>query len=51
MMAGLRSLIAERGLLQIMVTHSPLSARLAEEAGFDGLWAVAGAPPGLRNPC
>ena len=38
-MAGLRSLMAERGLLQIMATHSPLSARLAEEAGFDGLWA------------
>ena len=38
-MAGLRSLMAERGLLQIMATHSPLSARLAEEADFDGLWA------------
>lgn len=25
--------------LQVMATHSPLSARLAEEAGFDGLWA------------
>ena len=22
-----------------MAAHSPLSARLAEEAGFDGLWA------------
>ena len=49
-MADLQSLIAERGLLQIMATHSPLSARLAEEAGFDGRRVVADAPPGLRNP-
>src|SRR5690349_23788795 len=28
-----------KDILQIMATHSPLSARLAEEAGFDGLWA------------
>jgi phosphoenolpyruvate phosphomutase len=27
------------GLAQIMAAHSPLSAVLAEEAGFDGLWA------------
>jgi phosphonopyruvate hydrolase len=27
------------GLVRIMASHSPLSARLAEEAGFDGLWA------------
>jgi phosphonopyruvate hydrolase len=27
------------GLAQVMAAHSPLSARLAEEAGFDGLWA------------
>ena len=38
-MAGLRSRIADRGLVQAMATHSPLSARLAEEAGFDALWA------------
>ncbi len=25
--------------LQAMATHSPLSARLAEAAGFDALWA------------
>ncbi|GBE44636.1 MAG TPA: phosphonopyruvate hydrolase [Rhizobiales bacterium] len=31
--------MAERGLARIMAAHSPLSARLAEEAGFDGLWA------------
>lgn len=31
--------MAERGLVHIMATHSPLSAILAEEAGFDGIWA------------
>lgn len=31
--------LAERGLLHVMAAHSPLSARLAEEAGFDGVWA------------
>src|SRR5262245_38931845 len=31
--------MAEKGLVHIMATHSPLSAKLAEEAGFDGLWA------------
>jgi len=35
----LRDKIASGGLVRIMATHSPLSARLAEEAGFDGLWA------------
>ena len=35
----LRQRMAERGLVHIMAAHSPLSARLAEEAGFDGLWA------------
>jgi phosphoenolpyruvate phosphomutase len=35
----LREAIAKKGLVNIMATHSPLSARLAEEAGFDGLWA------------
>ena len=38
-MAGLRSLIDDRGLIQAVATHSPLSAILAEEAGFDALWA------------
>ncbi|MCG8360178.1 MAG: isocitrate lyase/PEP mutase family protein [Kiloniellales bacterium] len=37
--SNLRDLAAEKGLVQVMATHSPLSARLAEEAGFDGLWA------------
>ena len=31
--------ISESGLAHIMAAHSPLSARLAEEAGFDGIWA------------
>ncbi len=35
----LRDKIAEKGLARIMACHSPLSARLAEEARFDGLWA------------
>ncbi|MBI1773998.1 MAG: phosphonopyruvate hydrolase [Proteobacteria bacterium] len=35
----LRGRMAERGLVHIMAAHSPLSALLAEEAGFDGLWA------------
>jgi len=35
----LRARIAETGLAHIMAAHSPLSAVLAEEAGFDGLWA------------
>ena len=38
-MTDLRSRIADRGLIQAVATHSPLSARLAEEAGFDALWA------------
>ncbi|MDX8470186.1 phosphonopyruvate hydrolase [Mesorhizobium sp. VK23B] len=35
----LRDRVVERGLVHIMAAHSPLSAILAEEAGFDGLWA------------
>jgi phosphonopyruvate hydrolase len=35
----LRHKIQQRGLVHVMAAHSPLSARLAEEAGFDGLWA------------
>ena len=35
----LRERMAERGLVHVMAAHSPLSAILAEEAGFDGLWA------------
>ncbi|RWG07803.1 isocitrate lyase/phosphoenolpyruvate mutase family protein [Mesorhizobium sp.] len=35
----LRDRMAERGLVHVMAAHSPLSAILAEEAGFDGIWA------------
>lgn len=35
----LRDRMAESGLVHIMAAHSPLSARLAQEAGFDGIWA------------
>lgn len=35
----LRTHMAKTGLAHIMATHSPLSAILAQEAGFDGLWA------------
>src|SRR3546814_14252619 len=35
----LKDRIAERGLVQAMAGHSPLSARLAAEAGFDPIWA------------
>ncbi len=35
----LRDRMASSGLVHIMAAHSPLSARLAKEAGFDGIWA------------
>jgi len=35
----LRDKIAAGSLLHVMAAHSPLSARLAEEAQFDGIWA------------
>ncbi|MGK6316415.1 phosphonopyruvate hydrolase [Neorhizobium sp. DT-125] len=35
----IKSRIAERGLIHVMAAHSPMSAVLAEEAGFDGIWA------------
>src|SRR5690606_39038380 len=31
--------LLERPLTHIIGAHNPLSARLAEEAGFDGIWA------------
>lgn len=37
--AVLRAKLANVPLTHVMSAHSPLSARLAEEAGFDGLWA------------
>jgi phosphoenolpyruvate phosphomutase len=36
---SLRARLATGDLLHVMAAHSPLSARLAEEAGFDALWA------------
>lgn len=35
----LRDKMAENDLVHVMAAHSPLSAKLAGEAGFDGLWA------------
>jgi phosphoenolpyruvate phosphomutase len=35
----LRDKIATGNLVTLMSAHNPLSARLAEEAGFDGIWA------------
>jgi phosphoenolpyruvate phosphomutase len=35
----LRDKMVDSGLVHIMAAHSPLSARLAKEAGFDGIWA------------
>jgi phosphoenolpyruvate phosphomutase len=35
----LRELIGGGGLASVMSAHNPLSARLAEQAGFDGIWA------------
>ncbi len=39
MTASLRDLIAARTPVQAMAAHAPLAAQLAEEAGFDALWA------------
>ena len=36
---ALKEKIAAGELVRIMSAHNPLSARLAEEAGFDGVWA------------
>jgi len=35
----LRKLFEEKDLVRIMDAHNGLSAKLAEEAGFDGIWA------------
>ena len=34
-----RQVLAKNGLVEAMAAHSPLSALLAEEAGFDAIWA------------
>ena len=36
---ALQQKLASGGLLTAMAAHNPLSARLAEEAGFDAVWA------------
>lgn len=36
---AIRRGVAERGLVHAMSAHNPLSALLAEEAGFDAIWA------------
>ena len=35
----LRKIMADKGLVEAMAAHSPLSAMLAAEAGFDAIWA------------
>jgi phosphoenolpyruvate phosphomutase len=39
MTASFTRLLTDRPHLRLMSAHSPLSARLAAEAGFDGIWA------------
>jgi phosphoenolpyruvate phosphomutase len=34
-----REILARKGLVEAMAAHSPLSAMLAAEAGFDAIWA------------
>ena len=36
---SLKDRLAASDLVTLMSAHNPLSARLAEEAGFDGIWA------------
>ncbi|MBS0518145.1 MAG: phosphonopyruvate hydrolase [Proteobacteria bacterium] len=36
---ALRGILARKGLVEAMAGHSPLSAMLAAEAGFDAIWA------------
>ena len=36
---NLRDMIAQGGIVRVMAAHNPLCAILAEEAGFDGIWA------------
>ena len=37
--ARFREILARKGLVEAMAAHSPLSAMLAAEAGFDAIWA------------
>ncbi|HEX3884000.1 MAG TPA: phosphonopyruvate hydrolase [Stellaceae bacterium] len=36
---ALKTKLSSNSLVTLMSAHNPLSARLAEEAGFDGIWA------------
>src|SRR5260221_13463870 len=36
---ALKEKVDAGNLVTLMAAHNPLSARLAEEAGFDGIWA------------
>jgi phosphoenolpyruvate phosphomutase len=36
---ALRDVMARTGLAHVMAAHAPLAAKLAEEAGFDAIWA------------
>jgi phosphoenolpyruvate phosphomutase len=36
--AKLRQVLAQKGLIEAMAAHSPLSAMLVAEAGFDAIW-------------
>ncbi|MCH7342329.1 phosphonopyruvate hydrolase [Pelomonas sp. CA6] len=35
---GLKQALAERRLFTAMAAHNPLAAKIAQEAGFDGIW-------------
>ena len=37
--SALREKMAGKAVTHVMAAHNPLSARLAERAGFDGIWA------------
>src|SRR5260370_40695434 len=37
--AKFREVLAKKGLVEAMAAHSPLSAMLVAEAGFDAIWA------------
>src|ERR1700721_3237183 len=39
MVNKLKQKLSSGELITLMSAHNPLSARLAEEAGFDGIWA------------
>jgi len=38
-MNRIKNIIGQNGIFHAMAAHNPLSAKLAEEAGFNGIWA------------